>query len=253
MLLNESNILLSKYFFKDITSITNNLMLVEKYTNYSVEVYKSITNGTYSKVLPIVLNIFKDQFTFAEDSKSFKRELIRYTSLYADVSSANSQNELNSAINKAANNSGGYLRKYEDDFTISVNSYPGFFCGYENINNTKYIFAPGFTVPVGVNFQFYHNFGIFAQAFDIAAAVSYRFNSEGTTNLPAEVTFRQIFSPGIFLSCNFTHSFPLTLNAGIYITPALRTIDESNVSLNESKSVRLGLSFSYDVPLWFIL
>jgi len=253
ILLKESNSLLSKYFFVDIKPISNKLELVEKYTNYSIQIYKSITNNTYSKILPVVLNIFNDQIMSVEESKSFKKELIRYTSLYIDISSANSQSELNSAINKAANNSGGYLRKFEDNFTISVNSYPGFYCGWENINNTKYNFTPGFTVPVGVNFQFYHHFGIFAQAFDLAAAVNYRFNSEGTTNLPAEVTFRQVFSPGVFLNFNFSHSLPLTLNAGIYITPALRNIDLSNVTLNESKSVRFGLNVSYDVPLWFIL
>jgi hypothetical protein len=246
--------LLGKYFLdsSEVIKIQKLLDTIHIYRSYTFDIYKSITNRTYSKILPVVLKMFATQINSIVDSSSFKKELIRYTTLYVDITNAKSQEELNSAIYKSVHNSGGYLRKMSEDFTISVNSYPGFFVGHEKINSSPFIFTPGFTVPLGVNFQFAHHYGIFMQVFDIAAAVNYRVNSEGTTSLPEEVTFKQVFSPGAFLSFNFTSTFPLTLNLGVYVTPSLRKIDSSGLTLDQSKSVRLGFNISYDVPLWYI-
>ena len=252
-LLDSTNGLVSKYFFiKDSVDAFNSYInQFKKYTNYSMQIYKSITNGTYSKILPVALEIFNEQFKEAEDSRGFKNEIVRYTNLYVDISTATSQDELNSAISKAAHNSGGYLRKSEEDFNVSIDSYPGIFLSSENINNRDGKFNFGFSVPLGFNFQF-KQVGIYLQAFEIAAAVNYRVNSDSVTNLPSDVTFQQVFSPGAFFVINPFPKFPLAFNIGVSVTPALREINGSGVSLNDSKSTFYGVNISYNVPLWYL-
>lgn len=252
--LSNTNSLLGRYFVDDTTvnNIQQKLDSIHTYRTHAFDIYKSITNRTYSKILPVVLKMFETQINEIADSVSFKKELIRYTTLYVDITNAKTQDELNTAIYKSVHNSGGYLRKMSEEFTISVNSYPGFFIGHEKINSGPFIMTPGFTVPVGVNIQIAHHYGLFFQVLDIGAAVNYRIKSDGTTNLPEDVTIKQVFSPGVFFSLNIFENFPLTFNLGIYVTPSLRKIDSSGLTLGKSKSVRLGLNISYDVPLWYI-
>lgn len=253
ILLDSTNGLLGNYFFdKDQTvNFTSYINNFRTYSNYSIDIYKSITNGSYSKILPVILNVFNNQFTKAEDQNAFKNEIIRYTNLYVDISTANSQEALNLAISKAAHNSGGYLRKAEEDFTVSIDSYPGLFVSSENINNANGEFNFGFSVPIGFNFQI-NQFGLYLQAFDIAAAVNYRFSNDSTTNLPSDVTFQQVFSPGVFFVINPIKTFPLSFNIGVSVTPALREVNGSGIILSDSKSTFYGVNISYNVPLWYL-
>ncbi len=251
-LLDTANYLMSNYFFKTGSEIFKTYISDFRiYTGYSMQIYKSITNGSYSKILPVALEMFTKQFKYAADSTGFKNEIIRYTNLYVDVSTATTQSELNSAISKAAHNSGGYLRKSEESFNISVDSYPGIFLSSENINDQDGKFNFGFSVPLGFNFQF-KQIGIFLQAFELAAAVNYRFSDDSTTNLPSDVTFQQVFSPGAFFVINPFRTIPLSVNLGISVTPALREISGSGVTLDDSKSTFYGVNFAYNVPLWYL-
>lgn len=252
-LLDSSENLVGKYFFDPKTDslYKNYVSEFRKYISYTSGIYMCITNGTYSKILPIALDMFGEQFKSAENDIGFKNEVIRYTNLYVDISTASSQDELNLAVTKAANNSGGYLRKSESVFNISVDSYPGITLNSENINNADGKFNLGFSVPLGFNFQLKH-FGIFLQAFDIAAAVNYRFSSDSTTNLPSDVTFQQVFSPGVFIVINPWPTIPVSFNLGLSVTPALREVSGSGITLNNSKSTFYGVNFSYNVPLWYL-
>jgi len=253
-LLDTTNVLLGNYFFDtEVTKkIDNYIDTFNVYSGYSIEIYKSITNGTYSKIIPITLEIFDNEFRLAQNNEKFKNEFLRYANLYVDISTATSQNDLNSAINKAAHNSGGYLRKSEEDFNVSIDSYPGIFICSEKINNRFSKPNFGFSVPLGFNFQL-QRFGLYLQAFDIAAAVNYRFTNDGnTTNLPADVTFQQVFSPGIFFVFNPMPKFPLSFNVGLAVTPALREVSGTGVTLENSKSTFFGVYVSYNVPLWYL-
>ena len=253
-LLDTTNGLIGNFFFDPAVSskIKNQIDTFKVYSGYSMEIYESITNGSYSKILPVALKIFDNEFRLAENNIKFKNEFVRYTNLYVDISTATSQSELNSAISKAAHNSGGYLRKSEEPFNISVDSYPGIFISSEKLNGSVYGKPNfGFSVPVGFNIQ-YERFSFFLQAVDIAAAVNYRFNNDSTTNLPSDVTFQQVFSPGLFLVYNPFPKYPLSLSLGLSVTPALREVNGSGITLNDSKSTFFGVYISYNIPLWYL-
>ncbi len=90
------------------------------------------------------------------------------------------------------------------------------------------------------------SWSIFASIVDIGAAFNYRLN-DSKSQLPSELTFKQVFSPGISLNWAFKNS-PLTLGAGIQYTPELREITTDNI-VAEENSIRMMLRLSWDIPM----
>ncbi len=91
-----------------------------------------------------------------------------------------------------------------------------------------------------------HSWSIFVSFADLGAAFNYRLN-DSESELPQELTFKQIFSPGISLNYGFRNS-PLTLGAGIQYTPELRKVTVDDIETNSS-SLRALLRLSWDIPL----
>lgn len=223
---------------------------IHKYLDYSISIYKTIHDGSYASLLVNVIDIYTKELSQNKETK-FIKELSRYTSFFVDVSNSKSQEELNYAVSKAVGNWGGVLRKQEKSYVISVNSYPGIYLGSEKINNTDGKLQAGFTLPLGLNVQLYKYIGIFGQVFDLTAAFNWRFNDSNSTNLPENVTFKQMLSPGVFLSIA-PFKIPFVINFGAAYTTELRTLNNDNTPLEKSRSIRWSAGIYYDVPLWHI-
>jgi len=249
-----------------LTDVYKQADSVNQYVQLSFSVYKSINEGNYASVVPTVLDIlinkcnvhdtYSDYYSNKDNKSKFVSELAKYTSFAVDLTNAKSQDDLNNAVNKAVGNWGGLLRKQENNFVVSVNSYPGFVIGNERINNNTsnpLINNYAFTMPLGINFQLTKNLGkiaVFGQLFDLAAAVNVNNGDNNTTTVTPNLTFNQFISPGAFLSVEPWNKFPISFNLGGAILPELRSNGDKPV--DKSYSVRYSFGITYDVPLWHI-
>jgi len=230
----------------NIETVKNNIKKITPYINIANATFKSIQTGDYLSVVPQFTNLIKIINTNKTTDDTFK-EITKYTDFAIEMVNSKSQSDLNNAVSKAVNKFGGLDRKLQNNFVVSVNSYPGLGAMWEIINSQNNgTFNPGLTMPLGINVQFCHPFAFFAQIFDIAAVAN--FHLAGNNILPETLTFDQFISPGLFVSLGIKNGF--RINIGGAFTPKLRTINNSDI--NNSKSLRYGINFVYDVPLFHI-
>jgi len=92
--------------------------------------------------------------------------------------------------------------------------------------------------------------GIFVSLLDLGALVLYRLNdSLNTSPLPRDVTFRQVFSPGLWVMYHAGRS-PLSLFAGGQLSPQLRQVAAAASKVEtEAGSLRLNAGITIDIPL----
>lgn len=243
---------LIKVFSKesDFGNIKKNITEISKYIEIPVSVFKSSQTGEYFTVVPQLISFYAKANSSSTNSQVFK-EVIKYSDFAVDLINAKSQDDLSNAVRKAVGKYGGRARKEANNTVLSINSYPGIGAMMEIVNGEKGygVLNPGLTVPLGINMQLSKkiNFALFIQVFDLTAVANFHLK-EGNKSLPETVTFEQIISPGVFLSFQVGEGFGFNLGASY--TPKLRSLDKTD--LNNSKSLRYGVNFVYDVPLWHI-
>jgi hypothetical protein len=178
---------------------------------------------------------------------------MRYINLFTDLVNAKSQDDLKNAIAKAGNSAGGFLRKKQDGFKLSIDAYPGLFAGIEyllpNFDPSSNI---GLTVPIGLDFSWCNdNFGFIFSFFDFGAVVSYRIT--GSSNgFPSDITFQQLISPGLFVKWSPIESSPVTFMLGGEFSPQLRSINTNSAQLNKTNSFKIGILATFDIPFFYI-
>ncbi|RMG16704.1 MAG: hypothetical protein D6730_24870 [Bacteroidetes bacterium] len=89
---------------------------------------------------------------------------------------------------------------------------------------------------------------LFLSIVDIGAVVSYRLSEDQSEGLPANVSLRQIFSPGIFVAYGFKRA-PVSLMLGTQYTPELRKV-EVNQLTTKANALRLSLTLAVDIPMF---
>ena len=186
----------------------------------------------------------------------------------AIVNSENSE-DLKEVIKQFAADPGSYEQKRSSVWGIAVNSFPGFYGGLEKIkgNDQKWKGNFGVSLPVGIELysgiskndsnlrynifvrgsQVKHltgyTFSIFLQAVDLGAILNYRL-TDTESELPDDIDFKDIFSPGIIVNVGFKNT-PLTLSTGYQYTPKLRVIG-GGLAPNAD---RILLKLSWDIPI----
>jgi len=234
----------------EFENIKKSITEISKYIEIPLSIFKSTQTGDYYTVVPQIIRFFTMLDKENANNDGFK-EIIKYTDFAVDITNAKSQDDLSNAVRKAVGKYGGRARKEANDIVLSINSYPGIGGMMEIVNGEKGYgaFNPGLSVPLGINLQLWKkiNFALFFQVFDLTAVANFHLK-KGDQALPETVTFDQIFSPGFFLS--FQIGKGLGFNLGASYTPKLRSLD--NTDINNSKSLRYGVNFVYDVPLWHI-
>ncbi len=218
-----------------------------------------------------------------EDEKELHRQKIhqifRYGAFIAAMVEAKDAEEIKKAIKAIALPAGSYSIKRKTAHNISLNAYPGLTGGWElasNSENSRWAFNGGFTALLGVgihwgnvskiNLDKYQNnsdyrevvnrssivknnrflsgqsHSLFLSLIDLGAVVLFRLD-DATGALPSDVSFQQIFSPGILYGYGFRNA-PISLLGGLQISPQLRKIDEL-----KANSFRFNLSFVVDIPI----
>ncbi len=204
-----------------------------------------------------------------------KNQLVKYGAFLAAVSSANSPDDVENAIETVALPSGSSRIKRESKLNVSLNAYCGLFAGWEKIKGVdrdKFkVNSYGVAAPIGISISrghsiFFVNTGekgwsenkygwstsLFLSIIDLGTVAAFRFKNDTTAQVPT-VQLKDILSPGVFISLGIPKS-PLSLNFGAQVGPNLRKIDNNSSTLaskdNDNKTyARYSLSVVVDIPL----
>jgi hypothetical protein len=205
-------------------------------------------------------------------------KMIHWGGFLADFLTLDDQNEATDLFVKYSTVNASYRVKRANKYSLSLNAYPGFYFGNEQMNfseNLKqYNSSTAISVPVGLSFSqaftqkadtddfdyyrerknklklfrytgFVH--GFFIPVIDIGAPFAYRWSNDNTAGFTEELKWSQLFSPGLYYTIGLKGS-GITLALGGQMTPELRAVDQTQLDLQES-AWRLGAILSYDIPV----
>ncbi|MBR10825.1 MAG: hypothetical protein CMP48_24500 [Rickettsiales bacterium] len=174
-----------------------------------------------------------------------------------------------------------FAKKRVSPFFATITAHPGLFLSYETLKlNDESAMTVGMTGPIGLEIgkrlnckkcsppgtptKFVnknnklkkvsgHSISLYGQLVDIGAILNYRISDDSAEDLPSEVSFKQIWSPGVSLNWGIRNT-PLTLGIGWQSVPELREIkidnDDNPTNVGDiSQASRYFLRLSWDIPL----
>jgi len=263
-----------------IAEISDNLRGDEKWGDLSKKQIKKIFKDALKEKGKDTWNKHLQVLVEEREGKLRKmHEIFKYGAFLAAVVQSRDASEIKSAIRAVALPAGSYSIKRRTYRNISLNAYPGVTGGWElAANNFDKEWAPnfGFTAPLGLGFSWGykaningykyiyndkyrarvekanirddnrflsgHSGTIFVPLIDLGAIVLFRLdNSEEA--FPEDITFQQIFSPGIMYAHGLPN-VPITLMGGMQMSPQLRKINQ-----RKANSFRFNFSVVVDLPL----
>jgi len=200
-----------------------------------------------------------------ESNISTLRKFAQVGTFMAEVSEANTSDEMAVVIENYALPSGSARIKKMSAWNVALAAYVGPYIGVERIKDVdpdlsdseKEINTFGLTAPVGISVS--KGFGckqrwsatLFASAIDIGAITAFRFKDSVTAQVPT-IQLKDIISPGLFLSFGIP-KVPISLNIGIQCGPNLRQVVQDSLGVSNTYSdnlyVRYSASLCVDIPL----
>lgn len=238
-----------------------------------VSVYQSIYKKDYASVVSNGTKLLSEFLRFGKvkaDSLNLIQALSKYGSFMVSIAKADDSDDVKEAIKNNVTKF-TYLDKRNSIASLTVSAHPGvIFSGERLTSSGDWKANLGVTAPIGFDLTFglhrkangpepgYKKYmkngeihrlrgsywGLFLSFADIGAVFNYRLN-DTDSELPQELTFKQIFSPGASIQLGLRKT-PITIGLGVQYTPLLRNISESSGPAN---SVRVGLRISWDIPL----
>lgn len=264
------------YYLKYKPFVTNstdlhNYLLDQKYTEALVSF-----NNIFVSSLNLYLKKREEDCGKFEISKTIE-DVIYWGGFINEVATIDSAHQVKDLLEKYADPVGSYRIKRNSAFSVTLNSYPGFFLGVEKImddNNGDYALGSGLTVPIGFSFNWggrnkstdfedfdYLNkndqakkytgssWGGYLTFVDIAAPFMYRWTeADSTKGLPDDLKWENIFSPGAYFCVGLPGS-GLTLMLGGQLAPSLRDITKDGLEFRKD-TWRGGFTLTYDIPVF---
>lgn len=245
--------------FDDDTAaqMTKNLMNYAA-AYYALKIVKSTSDDADFK--RIQNNLRTDALAYAEKmvqntTGGLDDRVLSIIHLVNGMALAKDSKDVEKAIESFALPSGSYSIKRSSAFNVSLNSYPGILAAYDfnQIDGkSTSAFAPGFTAPVGLSVAFGNvklwgttSIGIFVPLIDIGAVTRLHLDGDSSTETLPELNFKNIFSPGLYLTVGIAKS-PFSVNLGGQYGPELKKVG-SDINY---QSFRLGLGLTIDIPLF---
>lgn len=191
---------------------------------------------------------------------NFVKTYLYYGGFMVDVLSAETSDEVQFIIDKYAAPVQSYRVNRQSDFTMNFGAYPGLYAGYESSESIlEESFVTGVTAPLGLSLSLgkqkmgfrkpSSSIALFFPIIDIGAPFSYRWENDAT-GFPANLTWRQVLSPGAHLVWGLGNT-PLALTLGAQYTPELRRVTESGLEF-QANAWRVGASLTVDIPIFYL-
>ena len=183
---------------------------------------------------------------------------IRTVTVIADIATADSAEEVQSAIEQAAEPIGSWRRKHHRP-GVTINGYVGAMGGYEldptdTIENGSFI-APTISLGFEGHWPLGNNgggrMGIYIPVIDVGNLASIRLSDDDDDSLlnvetSPDVELSQLFAPGIYVTFGMGAT-PISLGVGMNYIPALR--DPSDGSRGNQSVLRVGAFLAVDLSL----
>lgn len=155
--------------------------------------------------------------------------ILFFGSFIAAVVEATDPSELAALIETYSLPPGSSARKKHSDWSLSLNSYVGFFYGLEKLEtDEERAGVYGVNAPLGLalskGFQQGGSLSLYGSVLDLGGIVAYRFNDENTSDLP-EITLANLFAPGLYVVYGLGQNIPLSLGAGYQWGPQIRGVN----------------------------
>jgi len=220
----------------------------------------SFNKKSYGESLLYTLSFVKNITGVESDNKLIKQISFYGNFLVDMVNAAESEDdekvEVTAILDKYALPVSSYRIKRQSNWAIDLNAYPGISGNYEFSDSDS--FSLGITAPIGFSFSKKNNekknesasHSVFLSVIDIGAPFSFRLTNDEAEGLPEDITWKQIFAPGLFYVHGFRNS-PFAISAGLQYSPLLRKIEENNV-LDDKNIVKFSIGLVVDIPMFNI-
>jgi len=192
------------------------------------------------------------------------QRFIKYVSFAANVVTAKSSDDVESAIEAVALPAESAVTQRNTHFSISVNAYAGAFAGWEWMPTLKTgatAGSAGVTAPVGFAFvwgNIGHNssaktangksFTLFVPLIDLGAMAAFRLQND-SANISSNVQLKNILAPGLYAYFGFGKC-PISLGFGAQLGPQLRDVTAKAINVNKNYYIRYGFNLLVDIPLF---
>lgn len=206
---------------------------------------KRFNNGLVNKNYLSSCAAVTDMLTYLGlDMNESLAPLIKYGNFIGELTGAEDSDEISEIIESFAAPVGSWRDKKSNRWLIAIDNFvgPAFIVDNENFT---------LSTPVGLSITYAcsEKFSLtcMASILDIGPLVSYRFlNSTGKV---ADIYFKEIISPGIFLAANFGRNCPIFFNIGYQSQPSLQRVgvQENLIDINYKSSI-VG-SININIPL----
>jgi hypothetical protein len=240
---------------KDYLSFLNKIKPVAKDIK---AITSNISEKNYGESLLLSLSFLK-HLTGIDNKNPLIKEISFYGNFLVDITNASelendSSEQLTIILEKYALPVGSYRIKRRRKYSIDLAAYPGVTFGYEFSESKSQNF--GITAPIGFSFSTKNHHSktpsssssIFVSALDIGAPFTYRLTNDSAEGLPENISWEQIFSPGIHYVYGLKKS-PFSVSAGFQYAPLLRKIELNNIIENRN-ILRFNISFVVDIPIF---
>jgi hypothetical protein len=230
---------------------------------YAVEYYKVFIAGISTDTAPLerraaIMEADAINYTsklVSQISPGLDPQIISIIHLVNGMAQAKDSEDVQKAIEAFALPVGSYSVKRQAAFNVSINSYSGILLGADFAQvdgKTKPAFSTGFTAPVGLSVSFGNvplwgksALGLYIPLIDVGAVTRLRFDSKDNADVLPELSFKNIFSPGLYFTLGIPGS-PFSLNLGGQYGPEFKQVGgTANFS-----AFRVGAGLTIDIPIF---
>lgn len=238
----------------------------DKYISLAKELnslYINVVKKEYPVAMNNAINIIEEISIANKDSASKKfnksaklvlNGMNTYGRLIANISVAETPDEVSMAIKTVALPRGSSsIKKYQSN-NVAINAYLGGSYNYskgKSENSNSWNSEWGLIAPIGVSWTplSFGNRGaisLFGSVIDIGAIVDYELK-ENNTDFEQKIFLKNIFSPGLHLVYGFGKNLPLSVGIGGQYGPGLTEIGNGNIPSNPTW--RGNIFMAVDIPV----
>gem|GEM_PF-6103387 len=236
-----------------ITPMSAELMA---YYDAVTELGAASVEGSYGRASLAALRLLN---SVLPDDASIDDDLVKLITLAADIAEAK-DGEVKEVFGAAILPVGSYRIKQSTSFSVSINAYVGLSGGGEFLadsSNAK--FFGGVYAPIGVNLAWSRgsekhlraSHSVLLSLIDLGTLVSYRFGGEDSVAIAPDITFANVFAPGLHYVYGIRES-PISIGFGAQYAPHLRSIMDNSANIVDADAFRIGAFVAVDIPFFHL-
>ncbi len=233
-----------------------------KVTGHAFSLFSDLQAERYGSAVQNLVNMLSTVAASSPNVESrwqrASQELLFYGNFMANVASAQTAEDMKSALLGAALPPGSSRVKREEPFNIGLNTYLGLGGGCEVLNNTgddkRTAGTIGLSLPVGLSvswkFKKEHalSYSVLLSVLDLGAVAAFRIGDPGAEALP-DLKIENFVAPGAYFLFNIPRS-PFSLGVGSQYGPRVRSITTANGIQSQASAWRWGGFIGMDVPIF---